>query len=269
MKWAWVLVMGLGVLGLGSYVGTGELFSLGLDAWDAGMAGAGLALAAGPGALFLNPAGLAGETGLQLWSTFGSTFGQASTSTVAVSLAWLGVGGLRLSLPPDGGTPFLHEGALLGVGIPISPGFSIGARGRLLHLVHPGEHTGWALDVAALYRGPVSAALMVEGAVAQAPTPGEEWPSSLSLGLAFQVLGSDRLSAQVALAATGIGAEAATLRLGGELWVGELGLRCGLSPDLVAIGVSAGWRNFRLNLAVELSAALSAAFFATLIVRFG
>jgi len=269
MRWASVLVMGLGVLGLGSYVGTGELFSLGLDAWDVGMAGSGLALAAGPGALFLNPAGLAGGTGLQLCSTFGSTFGQASASTAAVSLAWLGVGGVRLSIPPDGGTPFLHEGALLGVGIPVGPGFSLGARGRLLHLVYPEEHAGWALDLAALYRGVISAALVVEGALAQAPTPGEEWPPSLSLGLAFQLLQSDRLSARLALAATGFGAAAPTLRLGGELWLGELGLRCGLSPDLAAIGVSAGWRNFRLNLAVELSAALSASFFATLIVRFG
>ena len=265
---AWVLVLGLGVLGLGSYVGTGELFSLGLDAWDAGMAGAGLALASGPGALLANPAGLAGETRLQLSSTFGSTFGQASASTAAVSLAWLGVGGVRLSLPPDGGTPFLQEGALLGVGIPISPDFSIGARGRLLHLVYPEEHTGWALDLAALYRGPVSAALVVEGALAKAPTPVEEWPPSLSLGLAFQLPLGDQLSGHLALAATGIGADAPTLRLGAELWVGELGLRCGLSPELAAVGVSAGWRNFRLNLAVKLSTALSASFFATLIVRF-
>lgn len=176
MRWAWVLVLGLGVLGLGSYVGTEELFSLGLDAWDAGMAGTGLALASGPGALLANPAGLAGETGLQLSSTFGSTFGQASASTAAVSLAWLGVGGVRLSLPPDGGTPFLQEGALLGVGIPISPDFSIGARGRLLHLVYPEEHTGWALDLAALYRGPVSAALVAGGALAKAPTPGRSGP---------------------------------------------------------------------------------------------
>ncbi|RLE28402.1 hypothetical protein DRJ54_06615 [Candidatus Acetothermia bacterium] len=263
-----LVLVAISLAGVGEFVYTGELFSLGLDAWDLAMAGAGLAIPYGPGKVFSNPAALAGGDSLVVGSTLGSGFGQTSTSAIAAQLAWLGVGGVRLSASDDG-TALLHEGAALALGVPVSGLFSLGGRMRVLHLVLPAEYTGWAVDVAALYRGEVAAAVLIDALLASAPTPGEDWSTSVSLGIALPLALGDLLSGWVAFAATGIGEDSASARLGIELWVGGLGLRAGISPEAAALGVSAGWRNFQLDLAVELNAALSAAFAASLIVRLG
>ena len=262
------MVIGTPLAGVASYVGTGELFALAWDAWDAAMAGAGLAIPAGPGAVFSNPAALARERGFAVSSTLGDTFGGASASALAANFTWLGLGGVRLNAG-EGGASLLHEGAALGLGVPVTGQFSLGGRLRVLHLVLPEEQLGWSVDLAGLYRGEVAAAVVVDALTARAPTPGEGWPATFSLGLAFPLGLGDHLSGWVALAATGIGEESLAARLGMELWVGGLGVRFGLSPEALAMGASAGWRDFRLNLVAKLSAGLSAAFAATLIFRWG
>lgn len=263
------LAVALATSGLGTYVATGELFRLGADAWDVGLGGAGLALASGPGAVFSCPAGLAWGEGLVISSTLGSSFDGLPASGMAAKLAWLGLGAVRLSATDEGGNPFLQEGAAVGLGVPLGEALALGGRLRLLHPVLPEEHMGWSLDFAVQWRGSISAGLVVEAVVAQAPVPGEDWPLSASVGLALPLPLGEEIHGQLALAATGIGEESPAMRLGGELWVGTLGMALGLSPEALTVGVSAGWRDFRLNVALELSPGLSTAFLATLIVRLG
>ena len=250
------------------HVGVGTLFELGWDAWDVGMAGAGLALASGPGAVFTNPAGIAWGGGLQALCSSSDLFGVASVSSLSASVPGFGIGGIVLdSGPIDEGLRYRAEGAVAALGIPVSENFALGGRVRVLRHVLPKEGIGWAMDLGASLRGPLSIGVGVEGLVARAPVPGESWPPSVSFGLALPLPLGEPLAGALAGAVTGLG-EVVAFSLGAELWAQGLGVRVGYSGEKLACAVSVGWGAFRLSLATELHAALPASFKASLKVMF-
>lgn len=268
----WLVVLttvGLGLLAGAGHVGVGTTFRLGLDAWDLALVGAALALPqGGPGAVFLNPAGLAYQGGLSALSSYGGQFAVASVSSLAVAIPWLGLGGVVVSSEPeDGGVAYHSEGAALGVGVPVAPGFALGGRLKVLHPVLPEEGWGWAVDLAALIQGPVYFGILVEGLLSQPATPGEEWPVSASLGLGLDLPLPPPVVSRLALVVTGLGEDTPSGGLGVELWAGELGLRAGITSDTLAVGASLGWGMFRLHLAALLGP-LAPTLRASLIVNF-
>ena len=250
------------------HVGMGTLFELGWDAWDVGMAGAGLALASGPGALFTNPAGIAWGNGLEVLCSSSDLFGVASVSSLSASVPGFGIGGIVLdSGPIDEGLRYRAEGAVAALGIPVSENFALGGRVRVLRHVLPKEGIGWAGDLAASLRGPLSIGVVVEGLMARAPVSGESWPPSVSFGLALPLPLGEPLAGALAGAVTGLG-EVVAFSLGAELWAQGLGVRVGYSGEKLACAVSVGWEAFRLSLATELHATIPASFKASLGVMF-
>jgi len=250
------------------FVGVGTVFSLGWDAWDVGMAGAGLALASGPGALFTNPAGIAWRGGLQVLCSSSDLFGVASVSSLVASIPGLSLGAVILdSGPIDEGLRYRAEGGAAALSIPVSENFALGGRVRMLRHVFPKEEIGWAIDLGALVRGPVAIGVVVEGLGARAPVPEESWPPSVSLGLALPLPLQEPLTGTLAAAVTGLGEEP-TFSLGAELWAQGLGVRAGHSGEKLACAVSVGWGAFRLSLATEVHATLPASFKASLRVMF-
>ena len=250
------------------HVGVGTLFELGWDAWDVGMAGAGLALASGPGALFTNPAGIAWGNGLEVLCSSSDLFGVASVSSLSASVPGFGIGGIVLdSGPIDEGLRYRAEGAVAALGIPVSENFALGGRVRVLRHVLPQEGIGWAGDLAASLRGPLSIGVVVEGLVARAPVSGESWPPSVSFGLALPLPLGEPLTGALAGAVTRLG-EVVAFSLGAELWAQGLGIRVGCSGEKLACAVSVGWEAFRLSLATELHATIPTSFKASLGVMF-
>ncbi|MBC7097603.1 hypothetical protein H5T52_00530 [Candidatus Bipolaricaulota bacterium] len=260
MKGPLVFLVFLALPALGGYVGVGTIFELGWDAWDVGMAGAGLALAEGPGALFTNPAGIAWEDGIILLGSSSGLYGAATSSSVAACLPGVGLGGIILdSGPIDEGLRYRVEGAAAALSIPLSEALALGGRARVLRHVLPQEETGWAVDLAVMLRGPLSLAALAEGLVSQAPVPEETWPPSLSLGVAMALPLPEPLTGALGAAVRGLGEEP-LLSLGAQLWAKELGIRAGYCGEKFTCGLSVGWGSLRLSLATELHATLPPSF---------
>ena len=250
-------------------LGTGAVFSLGGDARDLGLAGAGVALADGPGALFTNPAALAWLRGLNVLSAYSDQFGAAGASSLAIAAAGFGFGGVMLdSGPITEELSYRVEGFAVGLGLPLASDLALGGRVRVLHHVFPKEALGWAWDLAFIWRGPVSLGALVEGLLSQPAFPGEEWPRSVSVGAALPLPLSSPLAGSVAFAATGLGAEAPVIRLGVELWAGGLGIRGGFAGGALTFGFSVKWGALDLGWAAEIHPALPTAFEISLRLEF-
>jgi len=253
--------------------GMGIVFDLGGGARAAGMGGAALGLSDDASCLLQNPAGLARLEDWAVGSSYRRQFGAAGHGTVSVAGPWLGAGIVTLgSGAIEPGLSYLVGGATAALGLPLTGTLAVGARGRLQHTLAPAAATGWAFDLAVLWRGPVSVGLLWEGVwtrdVVQRTGYREVWPRRLGLGLAVPLPLRAPLQGVVAADLTEIASAPPRPSLGIELWIGSLGLRAGIRASAVSLGAGVRWGTLQLDWATILHHALGNSFLGTLTVRF-
>ncbi|MFO8033629.1 MAG: hypothetical protein R6U88_00530, partial [Candidatus Bipolaricaulota bacterium] len=167
---------------------------------------------------------------------------------------------------------YVSLGGVAAVGVPVWGDFSVGIRGRAVRNVAPGDATGWAVDLALLWRGPVTLGLLGESLWSQAVTSsgghGEPWPQRLALGAALPLPLPQPLNGQVTASLGGLGEDPLSLRAGGELWLQGIGLRAGLGPGTASYGLSVRWGTLQLDWATVLHEVLGPAYRGTVTVRF-
>lgn len=260
-----VLVLAVGWSGFGQGVVGGDiLFDLAEGARSPGMGGVGLALPSAD-ALFGNPAGLPWVEGLQISSTYANLFGAAHLGTLAVGLPGLAGAGVVLDAGPVGpGFEFRTAGAVLGAGVRLGP-IGVGVRTRFLRPVAPHAGIGGALDLALLWRGPISIGAVGNNVISRAPVPGESWPSEVAVGVAVPLnLGGLTLTLGCDVSDV---AGSPSIAVGGEIGVGWLLVRAGYGPGGIAMGGTVGWGPFALDWAMILHPVLAPAFRVSFTVR--
>ncbi len=237
-----------------------------------GMGEAFLAVADDEWAALYNPAGLTDLVGWGISGAYAQQFGAVSVSTVAAAGPWLGG---MLTLVDSGlieaGVSYVSIGGVAAVGIPVWGGFSIGARGRAVRTVHPGDASGWTLDLAILWRGPVTVGLVGRSLWSQdvrgRGDHSEPWPRGLAVGMALPFPLPHPFAGQLAACVEGLGEEPLSLRVGSELWIHGIGIRVGIAPSTLSYGFSVRWGGVQLDGAAVLHEVLAPAYRGTLTIR--
>ncbi len=256
-----------------AYHGVDMPLELSGSARTTALGGAFLAVADDEWAPLYNPAGLAR---LQRWgiaTSHADQFGVASVTTVAAAGPWLGTAVTLVHsglIEPD--LAYVSLGGVAGVGIPLFWGFSVGARGRAVRMLAPGDNTGWAADLALLWRGPFSLGFVVEGLWSQDVIGRgghhEPWPQRLAIGAAVPLNWPGPAHGHAALTLEGLGDRPLALRAGVETWIHGFGFQAGVAPSRVSLGISVRWNTLQLDGVTVFHDALGTAFRGTLTVRF-
>ncbi len=256
-----------------AYHGVGMPLELSGSARATALGGAFLAVADDEWASFYNPAGLAHLRHWGISTSYADQFGAVSVTTVAAGGPWLGTAITLVDsglIEPD--LAYVSLGGVAGVGIPLFWGFSVGARGRAVRMLAPGDNMGWAADLALLWRGPFSLGFVVEALWSQDVVGRdghrEPWPQRMALGAAVPLHLTEMLWGQATMSLEGLGDGPLTLRAGAEAWIHGIGVQMGLSPSQVALGLVARWTTLQIEGVTVLHSALGSAFRATLTVRF-
>lgn len=281
-----------GVLLLAAYVGAAQaavpdsLFVEGVElrasARVAGMGGAFVGLADDGAALFYNPAGLAGLRGLELHGVkiegpelAGAPGFASSHRTVLLAAArGVGIGAMRMEIPPESSEQSEWEGlkGAVGLAIPLGP-LAVGVTGNyLVDKAGPlGDErgSGWLADAGALIElGPLRLGAVLRGVAGEFRTSRRGGPESLDLAYYRQTvygaalrLGFATLALDYALPAGWWGQGTAPhLRAGVEMRLGPVSLRAGVSrhrpeglqlyPEMHTLGASLSLGPLRADLAV-------------------
>jgi len=242
------LVLGLCSVSMGAIgqENVAGLFAIGASARALGLGGAFSALADDESAVFYNPAGLPGQSGIGLASMFVQQFGGVAYGSVTLAMPYVGFSAIFLDSGPipvgGGSTRYSSQGVVGSVGLPIGP-LGIGARWRFFRVSAPTSGRGWAIDPAMLLDAEgVRIALIYEGLFASQieyeTGPSEAFDRSLTLGAALRLQPMREVGWNLAFEASRLFTAYAALAMGVEAWIGGLGARVGFDGAGATFGLS-------------------------------
>jgi len=256
--------MGLGASAAARNVGPAVLLELGTDARALGMGGAFVSLAGAAGTLAYNPAGLAYVSDQSISGYVTRPFGAFDHLAFGYARANLGASLLQMDVATaartnEFGNPtgqmlhYVSRAAVAGFGYEVFDGLAFGAQLKgYFEENGPVRGFGWALDPALLYAsGAFKVGAVLKNAISEAIVYDNgyraPWVTHWVLGGSWSL----QLPAQMALV---LAADVENLaqhevrpHLGGELWIGNVGLRVGWDAGTLTAGASVLYRNLQVH----------------------
>lgn len=240
------------------------LLELGVGARALGMGGAFVSLGGDADSLMYNPAGLAFMQTSQLSGYISRPFESFNHLAMGYAFPNLGLSILEMNLSSametnEFGTPtgrtlnYVSRSAIAGFGYEIIEGAAFGAQVKL-YSEEIGTSTGfgWAVDPALLYRtNSISIGAVWRNAINENieydNNYEETWTDDLVVGGSWKLIIDEGTSILLAADASGLTGENIKFQLGGEMWMGQLGLRLGLDRGQLTAGASVLYRNLQIH----------------------